>query len=471
MTAKVYTTKVKYILPKVLPMLFWFLYLIHFAYVWYIQVDIPYWDEWYLLMNGHNLNDLSLADFIFTPLLESRISLTYFQVWLFEKLFHWNLSYQGISNFLVFGGILLMMIKILKAHTNTPTSFIYLVMLPLLTPLSWEAHGWAQQSHTHYSVFFAILLSYYSFIKKDSLKNYVIISCIYPLLIFTWGRGFASGIGIFFCYFLSSITLFFHRKPGKEYLLGNSLVIISFVLSCLFYTGSIILDPLNVNKSGLALLLNLDFYKYFLYVSSFIFGWTSKSIALGLISILFTLYPILLTLKKRNFNLSKIDSFEWFCASLIITWILSTGAIAFARTGVVPLGTAKSSRYAFATIFVFPIISVYYYYHIQTLSNMLTKYLGYSLILFSSLGFFSSLKSSNYEDFYYKRKMAGAACISHYIHTLEAHTKPLKCPTVSPHPDLRQAIDSAKKLNLSFIKKIENHKRLNTRFRRVVESK
>ena len=87
---------------RLLAYLFWIAFFAHFAYVWYIQVDIPYWDEWYLLMSAHSLKDMSLPEFIFTPFLESRISLTYLQVWIFEKMFAWNISYHGIFNFLVF---------------------------------------------------------------------------------------------------------------------------------------------------------------------------------------------------------------------------------------------------------------------------------------------------------------------------------------------------------------------------------
>lgn len=451
--------------------LFWLLYLIHFAVVWYMQVDIPYWDEWYLLLPIHGIDRMSFFNFITDPLMDSRLTLTYAQIWLFDLFTNWNLIYVGIFNYLLFGGILLLLSSSIRKVLSPKSHFLIpLILIPTLSPLSWEAHGWSQQSHTHFSVFFALLIAHLSFFTRLNIRSAILLSVSYLLLVFTWGRGLAAA-PILLISWLAYHSL--SKLMGKTSLsLKRSSLILfistSCIISMLAYLGVIFFNPLPI-KSSIHMIFQESFWLYFLQLIGFTFAWTKLDLIYGFISLLLIIAPVLISLGSVRFRPHKLSKRELYLITVILTWLGCTAAIALARSGQFPMHTAKSSRYAFPTLFLFPVVASYYLYLAQRArAPKILGILTFLMFGFAISGNQSTLNSANYENFYYKRKMAGGECIKNYLNGHEVN-KPLMCPSISPNPDLRPAVKAALRRNSSFVTKLQQNKPLNTSFRRALE--
>ena len=453
---------------------FWLIYLGHFLYVWYISVDLPYWDEWYILTDEHSLLELKPVEFIFKPLFESRISWTYLQVYIFNELFSWNVIYQTLFNFLLFGLIIYVIIKILHSMNIVGKSWLYVFCIPILTPFFWEAHGWSQQSHTHFTVLFSYLLAFTLFFKKKDAGTTAAILIILPLLVFSWGRGAASALAIMLtwlmCVGFRSLAGFYRARQAQSLFPDTSLLAIVSVstISLLVYFGILVLDPLPINAKISEKIFDAKFYNYMILVNSLTFGYADHSLFNGVVAMLFFLFPPLASLIRVKGRLDSLERFEWFAISLLFAWLLSSAAIALARSDL-PLGTAKSSRYAFAMGLILPVILCYYVYLLKTVK--ITKawlVLAVAACLtYTAIGYLSSLRTSDYHHFYYIRKLTGENCIRHHFE--QGLTRQFQCPTISFLKDMRPALVQAQDLNLSFINKLERGKPLNSEFRRFVD--
>lgn len=445
------------------------LYLAHGFLIWSYAINIPYWDEWLFITPGRygNLATSSFLEFTFSPLWESRISWTMLEIWFLSKADGWNFIHMTLLNYLIFGGIIVLIFNMLKCYLPDRSPYIpALLILPLLTPWFWEGHGWAIQSHVHFSTLFFMLTIHTAFDPQQRNSRVLSATAFGLLGIFAWGRG-AVCIGTALIFWnawkiLRLNQILKEKKPNyrrelMQWFGFSSALILALAL---YFLGPGSAFQLGW-KSTITSPFSKSFWSYFLVNTTTMFGLMTPSIAMGIFCFMLILSPLIITLLRARGRLSAISTNEWRIVTIICGALVAMAALTGAR-GNLPIETASSPRYSFANGLIFPFVVALL---LQNYSNSLrlsfVKECSIAAVLMTLiLGYASTVDKNSYRDFYWQRKMEGFNCLTQLVKTNSPGE--WRCESLY-FGDLKPAWEAAQALKLSFTEDVMREAGLATR--------
>jgi hypothetical protein len=430
-------------------------YIYNFLLMWYYSIDIPWWDEWMLLVQnwGTSIDKASFTEIITRPLWDSRILFTYMAIWISAYFDGWNSTHIEIFNYLLYGLILIFLMCFSQDLFRRTKSYISLISIFLLiTPFFWETHGWHQQNHAHITTLLSFILAHILFQKNISSRAFVTAFFLIIVLVVSWGKGIVCSLVISFYHLIMKIILFKKRKIESIQLLKPLGLVVASVIASLIARGTFILDPLP-KIDFLAKLSEYDkILKYFLVNCSIITGYHGSSVLGFLISLTIVFFPLGFFFYNTVVKKKNPDYFEWKILSLITAWILTLFGTALVRS-YLPLRSAQCSRYAFSAMFVFPFIVAWYRYITYKSSLKIVRCIPYIILIISLFFFWKTTGFKENYSFYHDRKKEGILCIQKALY--EKKTK-FQCSSIAFIKDLKPAWENASKMNLTFVEKIKN---------------
>ena len=148
-----------------------FLYLGHFGVVMYYAVDLPFADDWDFLRPGALSWGLS-PSWLFALHNEHRIPTAKFLVWALFRLNGWNLIVHQAINFLLYGLLLLTVVRICAGTIPEIPAWVFMAFaLFLLSPIGVDNHIGGIQASNHFALLFFFLAIPLFFSERPTLPR------------------------------------------------------------------------------------------------------------------------------------------------------------------------------------------------------------------------------------------------------------------------------------------------------------
>ena len=348
------------------------LYVYQFVLIYKYSVDIPFKDEWVYFKPGHPLRlpeSLNL-NWLFTRISEHTIVMTNLLTWLNFKMFGLDFFKQKIFNFIIFGVLLLAMIRLKDRIIGRSSFRIFPAFLFfLLSPIAVENHTWGFQSQIHLVLLFFVLMLIYMKDERLSAVGTTIFLSASILAIYSFAAGVILALICLIFRNLHIVSLIAKNEIGKRAGLLNAAtcsVIIGGIIA-LWFTGYEKPDyiPPGIWPTEAA------FWDYYLNMLSFGFGFDSQNLLPGVIFLILSLLPVVLLFTRR------LDA-DVICISAAIIAVLAVlASISFGRAS---LGGAKTSRYVEISFLLIPFVAMAWW---LPLKSSLAKNLVLSLLWIS----------------------------------------------------------------------------------------
>ena len=430
-------------LTRILLLLCITLYIIHFWIILQNAVNVPYWDEWMILVPDALPAGFSLR-WVLVQEAEHRLVLT--------KLLSWGLFYLNSHNHIlsmaityVMYGVLLTFIVVFarKMVPYLPLWGVLAFLVFLLTPINWENNFWGFQSTFRLSLLFTVLASYFLFSERQTMRHLALGTVMSVLATYSFFSGLIAVsilIALFACFKVTRALRAHGSQRRSEYL-----QVIGVVTTVLVFIGLYFVDYHAArHHRRLVLPQEPGFWKFFTNLVSWGFGFETQSVVLGALCVLLVLAPIALHAWQKRLH---VAASSWAIYAVSLSMMVVLASIASGRAEISP--SAKISRYSdFAMMFV-PFTAFGWAIFLKDRPN-LRKYVLVGLWFFCCLGF--SYKWRWYRVYAVERasRQQGVQCIkSYYQHGGQAF-----CPTLYWEPIPGQ-LDEAKRLNLSFYRDID----------------
>lgn len=404
------------------------LFINQYIQVWKYAVDLPFCEEWRYFEPDALPQGLTwnwLVGFYG----EHRVLFTKFLAWINLKLFGLDFMLLTIQNYLLYGGVFLVLIRLKKLVIGNREFILYPAFLIFMFSSKWyENLFWAFSSQIHFVLMFSLLALTCAF-PDDRGKRCPIQFIVYSACAI---YSFASGVvmvGTLLVF--TSIHAYYVTRPADRRVL-NQLVIAWIVLGCLLFAwfGE------YSNSLQLVFLDDVRFWSFFLGLISLGFGFSHVQTIIGLFCITVCILPLIIILFKKE------------ARRRYATWIVVTASamsmltLATMSTGRAASPIAASWRYAETGFMLIPITALAWWLALES-----TRWRGLVLVLFWVLcfvGYFDDWTPSPYKDIK-QTSLLTLECVEGYING----TGDGNCPdmiTSSPS----QAIDSARRLRIHF---------------------
>lgn len=302
-----------------------------------LAVDVPYLDEWTYFAQGSIIEGFSWSR-LFAFHNEHRIVLTKLMTWLNMKFFALDFFGQQIVNYLMYGLIVAVVVKLKQRMTTAPFHLFPLFVVFLLSPLNIENHMWGFQSQFHLVVIFSLLALAYSFNRDESARDHWIAALCILLAAYSFSAGVVLGILLLASRTAFAVSARFGSNssaPAVSLQAWLPSAVAAIGLACWFIGYK---KP--EHHPDLALPFSAGFWDYFLNVLSFGFGVRQMSLLWGVLCLALVLTPLLILWVRRD-PLQR--SARWHITATIMSVLAFLAVISMGRAGI---GVPKSSRYA-----------------------------------------------------------------------------------------------------------------------------
>ncbi len=429
---------------KIFFYIFPIIYIFHGAVIAFYAVDVPFMDEWEAL-NPNALPAGFTWSWLFVQHNEHRIIFTKLQTWLLYFLNGWNVATQEIMNYLIFGCILLVLIRIYRRNSGHLKIHEYLAFLIfLLSPLLHQNHMWGFQSQFHLVLLFFLITSLYWFSEDQSFKNLSSGSFFGLMSIFSFSNGLVACGALFgvFTFFKWTLALK-SKKSRKKHLSGWAFVAFIMGTGALCWLHNYIKQPDPSFKWAYP--NSWLFWRYFLNLVSLGFGANGENAPVGFVAFAFVLSPFILSIKSGHFK--RWNNKEWTLLGLLGGILAALSAIALGR-GSNLIGS-KSSRYAEVAILLIPISFLSWELHYRVQKKSFARFFAiFWLIL--AFSFLDDWKFIRPYKGHAASEIVGLKCVENYYKGLNQEAN---CPELYPGP-IAARLDRARELNISFTRKI-----------------
>jgi hypothetical protein len=420
------------------------IYNIHFWIILQNAVNVPFWDEWGIL----ELEALPAGftfGWIFTQANEHRIVLTKLSSW---GLFYLNGHNHVLSMAITYAlyGVLLACIVVFarKMVPHLPLWVVLAFIVFLLTPINWENNFWGFESSFRFAVLFTLLASYFLFSEPQTGLRLALGVVMSVLAIYSFFSGLVA-VSTLIVVFAAFKVMRARRFDGSQRRAEYAQVV-AVGTTLLIFIGLYFVDYDATRRHWqLALPHEAAYWKFFVNLVSWGFGFETDSAVLGALCLLLVVAPIALHFWHKRLH---VAGSSWAILAISLSMLVVLATIASGRAHLSP--RAKISRYAdFATMLV-PFTAFAWAVFLKDRLN-LKKYALVGLWLFCCVGF--SYKWLWFPVYGVERKsrQQGVECIKSYY---ENGGQAL-CPTIYPRP-IPGLLDNAKRLNFSFYREIEN---------------
>lgn len=415
------------------------LYLFQFYFVCRYSVDIPYWDEWESFRPDQLPAGFSLS-WLFAQHNEHRLVTTKLLVWLLYRLNGWDLVVHQVLNFVLYG-LLLIWIGwfVRKAAPQIPSWLQVSFMIFLLSTISFQNHVMGYQSQVHFWLLFFLIAAYFLFHSSQKWSA-LIVGCLASVLsIYSLASGVVSSATLLLVFCLFKALRAYQSPAGRlrrRELSQLATVIAVTVAAIMFWFVGYQKPTIN---SQLSLLVNREFWDYYLNLVSFGFGVDRVSQVAGVVCLVIVIAPVGALVVKRKGNLREA---QWAVFATTIAILVVFASVASGRS---PLGTvqAKSPRYAEFGMVLIPFSMLAWGYLFEHKQRLQTAVIV-GLWIFLMAMFWNNYRYKSYHVEHYRR-IEGVQCVRKYYR----QGGEALCPTIYPG-SLTQKLEEAKNLNASF---------------------
>ncbi|OGU06108.1 MAG: hypothetical protein A2X82_06270 [Geobacteraceae bacterium GWC2_55_20] len=320
----------------------WLVLVMLYAYQLYLvnryAVDLPYEDEW----DYFKASALS-QEFSWSWLLafhnEHRIVLTKLLAWVNLKFFGLDFALQKILNMILFGGLLVVLVRFKDSVVGRDSFPIFpLFLVFLLSPIARENHLWAFQSQFHLVLLFSVAALITAYNLKIDCSSAWGTGLLMLLAMYTFSAGAVFAVVYLSCisvYVLSGIARGeVGLGAGRRFLL---------IVGSLTAVGMLLLFHGYVTPPWPPPRLyptNFRFWDYYMNIISFGFGFSTVSILPGIVCLLWVLCPPILLLWRRE---TRWQPATWQIVTALLSILAVLAAISMGRGN---FGEPKTSRYA-----------------------------------------------------------------------------------------------------------------------------
>lgn len=422
----------------------WALLLILYSYHFYLickySVDAPYRDEWayFSVDNLIALPDSFNFEWLFRHNgAEHRIVFTHLMAWFNYKLLGFNFAYQKIVNFVIFGILLVSIVK-LKNKIVGKNNFIWfpIFLVFLLSPIASENHSWAYESQIHFALIFSTISLCYCFDNDSSTKfMWFIMFTIFAMYSFASGVVYAIVCIIFrTIYFLRYMSNSDNRQKYINYTIVSTLIVIGSIV--FWFIGYIV--PQWVPERSFP--NKLVFWDFFLNLIGFGFGFTEYNIVPGIVGILVGIVPLIILFLNKE---TRWSAPTWIISVAIISILAEVASISIGRA---PLGTSKTSRYVEFAFMLIPFAALAWWLALRSIA---LKGLFISILwMICSIGYYDNWSWRIYSSLC-DMDVNGLWCVGDYYKGFSDGV----CQDGFTAPKI---LDRAKQLNISFTRRAIN---------------
>ncbi len=412
--------------------------IIHFYYVVTNAVDVPHMDEWNFFFAKYLSTDFSLR-WLFSLHNEHRIVLTKLYTVLLFHLNRYDISVQIILNFLFFLVLIISFIYALRKTIQIPLNLLWIMCIPLLSPMAYENHLWGFQSQFHFFLF-SLFWSSYLFLKSQETRHsnlfYLLGAVISGLGIYSFSLGVICAIVVCIIFLCKQ---YLTAERGKEIWVRPAIAMIPIVAILLWLIGF----HKNPGHPDIVFPWSIRFYNFYINIISLGFGITGVSLFKSLLSTFFVIGVTMLGMTKlRNRSEHRL----WVPVTINLSLLLALAFITMGRTGF-DIGHAKSSRYAEISLFMFPTTLSIGWLLLENKPLLRTKYYLF-LIALVILCFANNFNFSGYGEIK-KIRIDNLKCIADF---LDGRAERANCPN-SYIADITEQVKAARDMGVSFTKR------------------
>jgi hypothetical protein len=328
----------------------WLAIAVGFAYQLYLvtrySVDIPRQDEWIYFRPDALIKGLTWQ-WLLGFHGEHPLLLTKLMAWLNLKLFKLDFALQNIFNLLIFGGLLVTILKFKDLVLGRGKFLLFpLFVVFMFSTVNYENHIWALQSNYHLVLLFSLLSLYQTYSRDFSVKPALLFNLYAILAILTYSAGI-----VFITIYLICVAVFIAAGiTGKR--INNRSGLIFLLSVCLVCGFNVCLSLLGNGTSTLSSPMTypncLKFWDFFLNVISFGFGFKQVNIFPGIICFLMIVLPLFFLLIKKE---SRWQPSTWLVLTAVLGILAVLAAITLGRAWGYP---PKTSRYVEVSFMLIP---------------------------------------------------------------------------------------------------------------------
>jgi hypothetical protein len=330
------------------------LYTIQLIFIYKYSIDIPFKDEWIYFSTDQDLclPEHFTAKWLFSRFIEHSYAMINLVIWLNYKLLGLNYFAQKIINYLIFGLLLLTIVRVKeKLIGKTEFRFFPVFLIFLLSPLAAENHTWAFQSQIHFALLFFVLMLMSMAQESITLRETGLFILLAALSINSFAAGVVFAI---VCLMMRNIKLSRAIVTGSTSARNG---LINIVTSTLLVAAVIAFWFQGYQKSDMmpvrVWLNEAAFWSYFFNLLSLGFGMVTRNPLPGSCCLVFTLLPVALLLSSQRTRWQT----PVLCTSTAIIGVLAVlMSITIGRAGMI--GNILPSRYAEIGFILIPFVAL-----------------------------------------------------------------------------------------------------------------
>ncbi len=408
-------------------------------------VDLPYWDEWEVLLPDALPAGLTW-DWLFARHNEHLVVTTKFLVWLLYKLNGWNLVSHVALNLLTWLAMVAWVIRLgIKQPGNMDSGIPAAFSVFIFSTIFHENLYWAFQSAFHLCLFFFFIAVELLFDEKQSSRRILTGAAFAALSIFSMSFGPGSCAVLLLSWLFFKLVRFRAGRENSTRFLCQAAAVTIVIGGSL--AGWVISLP-ETNQSSIIWPDRLSFWNFFTNQISWGFGIGTTSFLLGLLCFLIVILPPAIRFSEIRAGRSlEIAEYKLFTA---IFGLLAAAAIfALGRSGGL-LSASKFSRYAEVTAFLVPLSAIAW----ATVLNRLPLLRKRVLVGIWGLCFFAYSDDWQFRTYsnHGRDLKNNESCVRDYY----AGKGPAICPALYPTGSIADRLDAARKLNLSFYRRLRS---------------
>jgi hypothetical protein len=417
------------------------LFAFHLVWIYVHAVDIPYQDEWDLLLDTRLASGLSL-DWLHMQHNEHRVAMTRLQAWLHYRVDGWNLANVQTVNFFIFGLIPLALLGLMRrAKPGFPLGILCAFLLFVLSPADYWNHSMGFQVCYKLWLLSLILSARFLFTTRQRPWQLALGTSFGILGMWSLSSGVVSTVTLFAVYAVFKVQRIRESDRSRRrteilqiLLVGSTILAMVAVWLTGFQKPS--------HHPGLFFPDTWEFWEFWLNLISFGFSIDIQSAGLGAFCLVILLFPIAKVLIDTR---GRPAPAVWGVFTVALALLASLAAVAVGRAGL-GVESVRVERYVEFVVLLTPLAAMVWAIALQGRRQVFAC-LG---ILWLTLAF---LHHDSWDFSAYVREAETRRSEVECLRRALAENGPGDCPTLYPIP-LGPRLENARLLEISVIRRL-----------------
>lgn len=328
------------------------MFIYQFSVIIKYAVDAPYLDEWIYFTPDALAQGLTWK-WVTEFYVNHRIIPTKLLAWANLKLFNLNFAGAIIFNYILFGGLLLAIIKLkIKMLGKQQFRFFPAFMFFLLSPIAYQNHMWGFTSQFHLVLLFFIIALIYAFPGKITINSTIAFVAFAVLAMYSFSAGVIVAVVCLACrsLFLTRSIISGEIEKNTGYLaIAVSVFIIGIALLIWFQGFS--LQPAAWSQKPV-FPDDPRFWNYFFNLVSLGFGFMAESVSAGIACLILVVFPVIMLIITRK---SRWLPSTWMMLAAILSVLAVLATISMGRSTLIE---SKIPRYAEVAFLLIPFTAI-----------------------------------------------------------------------------------------------------------------